>query len=63
MDAFSKIDGLSIRPSISSAMISELKFNSCLSEKIATSTITARLLDKDGIEETLKRKTRLVYGA
>jgi ATP-dependent helicase Lhr and Lhr-like helicase len=63
MDAFSKIDGLSIRPSISSAMVSELKFNSCLSEKIAISTIEARLLDRDGIEATLQRKTRLVYAA
>ena len=44
-------------------MISELKFNSCLSEKIAASTIEARLLDRDGIEGTLKRKTRLVYAA
>jgi hypothetical protein len=43
--------------------ISELKFNSCLSEKIATSTITARLLDLDGIEATLARKTMPVYPA
>jgi hypothetical protein len=59
MDAFSKIDGISIRPSISAAMISDLKFNSCLSENIATSTIATRLLDRDGIEVTLQRKTRL----
>jgi ATP-dependent Lhr-like helicase len=59
MDAFSKIDGLSIRPSISSAMIGALKFNSCLSDKIAASTIGARLLDRDGIEATLARKTKL----
>lgn len=63
MEAFSKIDGLSIRPSISAAMISELKFNSCLPEKIATSTIAERLLDRDGIKETLQRETRLVHAA
>jgi hypothetical protein len=63
MDAFSKIDGSSIHPSISSAMINELKFNSCLSEKIAASTIGARLLDRDGINATLTRKTKIVHAA
>jgi hypothetical protein len=61
MESFSKIDGSSIRPSISAAMISGLKFNSCLSEEIATSTIAWRLLDRDGIKATLSRKTKLVH--
>jgi hypothetical protein len=63
IDAFSKIDGLCIQPSISSALIRELKFTSCLPEKIAASTIGARLLDRDGIKATLARETLVVIGA
>jgi hypothetical protein len=37
------------QPSFSSELIRELKFSTCLSEKIAASTIKARLLDRDGI--------------
>jgi ATP-dependent Lhr-like helicase len=60
IDAFSKLDALHIGPSISSALIGELKFTSCLPEKIAASTIGARLLDRDGIQATLARKTLAV---
>jgi ATP-dependent Lhr-like helicase len=63
IDAFSKLDSLCIRPSISSALIKELKFTSCLPEKIASSTIGARLVDRDGIKTTLARKTVAVIGA
>lgn len=63
IDAFSKLGASCIRPSISSALIKELKFTSCLPEKIAASTIGARLLDRDGIKATLTRKTKLVYAA
>jgi ATP-dependent helicase Lhr and Lhr-like helicase len=63
LDALSKLDGLAIHPSISSALVRELKFTSCLPEKIATSTIGARLLDRDGIQATLARKTLAVIGA
>jgi ATP-dependent Lhr-like helicase len=63
MEAFSKLDALRICPSISSALIGELKFTSCLPEKIAAATIGARLLDRDGIAATLARKTLAVVAA
>jgi ATP-dependent Lhr-like helicase len=63
MDAFSKLDASCIRPSISSALIGELKFTSCLPQKIAAATIGARLLDQNGIIATLARTTKLVYPA
>jgi hypothetical protein len=53
----------SVHPSVSSALISELKFTSCLPEKIAAATIGARLIDRDGIEATLARKTVAVVEA
>jgi ATP-dependent Lhr-like helicase len=63
LDAFSRLDAVSIRPSFSSELIRELKFSACLSERIAASTIEARLLDRDGIQETLKRTPRLLHSA
>ncbi|RWO03905.1 MAG: DEAD/DEAH box helicase [Mesorhizobium sp.] len=61
IDAFSKLDAVSIRPSFSTELIRDLKFNTCLSEKIAASTIEARLLDREGIQATLTRRTRLAH--
>jgi hypothetical protein len=55
IDAFSRLDAVSIRPSFSAELIRNLKFSTCLSEKIAASTIEARLLDRDGIQATLTR--------
>ena len=63
IDAFSKLDASRMRPSISSALIAELKFGSCLPEKIAAATIGARLVDRDGIMATLARKTVAVIEA
>ena len=50
---FFEMDEVSFLPSVSSEMIKELKFNTCLSERMAISTIQARLLDRDGIQQTL----------
>ena len=58
--SLSKIETVWVRPLVSSEMIRELKFGSCLPEKIATSTIEARLLDRDGIQKTLARTPRLL---
>ncbi len=63
IDFLSKLDAVPVRPSFSSEMIRELKFGSCLPEKIATSTIEARLLDRDGIQKTLARTPRLLHSA
>jgi ATP-dependent helicase Lhr and Lhr-like helicase len=63
IDSLSKADAVRVRPSFSSEMISELKFGSCLPEKIATSTIEARLLDRDGMQRTLARTPRLLHSA
>jgi ATP-dependent Lhr-like helicase len=63
IDAFSRLDAISIHPSFSSELIRDLKFNTCLSEKIAASTIEARLLDRIGIQATLNRKARILHGA
>ncbi len=63
VDAFSSLDAVSIRPTVSSELIRALKFSTCLSEKIAASTIEARLLDQDGIQETLTRTPRLLHSA
>lgn len=62
MEAFSSLRSLCIRPSISSALIKELKFASCLPETVATSIVGARLLDRDGIQATLARKAAAVIG-
>lgn len=62
LDAFSSLRSLCIRPSISSELIKELKFSSCLPETIATSIVGARLLDRDGIQATLARKAVAVIG-
>ncbi|MCK1578692.1 DEAD/DEAH box helicase [Bradyrhizobium sp. 168] len=56
-DAFFSLRALCINPSISSALTKELKFTSCLPEKISSSTIRARLVDKKGIKATLARQT------
>jgi ATP-dependent helicase Lhr and Lhr-like helicase len=61
-DAFLRLSAVRIDPSISSALTRELKFTSCLPEKISSSTIRARLLDRDGIKATLARKTVAVIG-
>jgi ATP-dependent Lhr-like helicase len=61
LDAFSRLDAVSVRPSFSAELIRDLKFTTCLSEKIAASTIEARLLDRDGIQATLARTTRLLH--
>lgn len=63
IDAFSKLDPLCISPSISSAVVSALKFTSCLPKEVSASTIGARLVDRDGIKATLARKTVAVIGA
>jgi ATP-dependent Lhr-like helicase len=60
IDAFSSLDAISIRPSLSAQMINDLKFAQCIPKGIAASTIEARLLDKIGIESTLTRRKRLV---
>ncbi len=61
MQAFSGLDGISIRPSLSEQMISDLKFGQCIPKEIATSTIEARLLDKIGIDSALSRRRMLVH--
>jgi ATP-dependent Lhr-like helicase len=61
LDVFSKLDAISIRPSFSRELIRELKFGTCLPERIAVSTIEARLLDQNGIQETLARAIRLLH--
>ncbi|MEH2482274.1 ATP-dependent Lhr-like helicase [Nitrobacteraceae bacterium AZCC 2146] len=61
MEAFSKIDGIAAYPSIASALISALKFSSCLPKEVASATIAARLTDRDGIQATLSRRTKAVY--
>jgi hypothetical protein len=63
IDALSRWDAVSFRPSFSSEMIKELKFNTCLSERIATSTIEAHLLDREGIQETLRRTPQILHSA
>jgi ATP-dependent helicase Lhr and Lhr-like helicase len=63
IDAFSRWDEVSFLPSFSSEMIKELKFNTCLPERIAISTIQARLLDRDGIQETLRRTPQILHFA
>jgi len=60
-DAISKIEEASIRPSFSTELIRELKFATCLPERIASSTIEARLLDRNGIQETLARTIRVLH--
>jgi ATP-dependent Lhr-like helicase len=60
-DAFSRLDAASIRPSFSANLIRELKFAICLPKKLATSTIEARLLDRNGIQTTLARPIRLLH--
>ena len=57
---FSDLDAISIRPSLSSQMINDLKFAQCIPREIAISTIEARILDNYGIESTLARRRRLV---
>jgi ATP-dependent helicase Lhr and Lhr-like helicase len=61
LDGFSKLDATSIRPSFSRELIRELKFATCLPERIAASTIEARLFDQNGIQETLARAIRLLH--
>jgi hypothetical protein len=61
MEAFSGLDGISIRPSLSEQMISDLKFGQCIPKEIATSTIEARLLDNIGIASALSRRRLLVH--
>jgi ATP-dependent helicase Lhr and Lhr-like helicase len=63
IDAFWRWDEVSFRPSVSSEMIKELKFNTCLSERMAISTIQARLLDRDGIQQTLSRTPQMLHFA
>ena len=63
IDAFSRLDAVSICPLFSAEVIRDLKFITCLSERIAASTIEARLLDRNGIQATLSRATRLLYAA
>jgi ATP-dependent Lhr-like helicase len=63
IDAFSRLDAVRIRPLVSTELIRALKFTTCLSEKIAASTIEARLLDRIGIQATLNRKARILHGA
>ena len=58
MEAFSGLDDISIRPSLSGQMTSDLKFAQCIPKEIATSTIEARLLDNIGIDSTLSRRRR-----
>jgi ATP-dependent helicase Lhr and Lhr-like helicase len=57
---YTNLDAISLRPSLSKEMIKGLKFNECLSERIANSTIEARLLDREGIQATLQRKAFLL---
>jgi ATP-dependent Lhr-like helicase len=59
--AFSRLEAASIRPSFSTELVRKLKFVTCLPERIAASTIEARLLDQDGIQETLARAVRLLH--
>jgi ATP-dependent Lhr-like helicase len=61
IDAFSRLDPVSISPSCSAELIRDLKFNTCLSEKIAASTIEARLLDRVGIQVTLTRQIHILH--
>ena len=61
LDAYSRLDSVSVRPSFSTELMRELKFTTCLPERIAASTIEARLLDRNGIQETLTRTTRLLH--
>ncbi|MDW9414207.1 DEAD/DEAH box helicase [Sinorhizobium meliloti] len=58
IDALSRLGQISIRPSFSAELIRDLKFNTCLPEKIAACTIEVRLFDREGIQATLSRITR-----
>jgi hypothetical protein len=60
LDAISSLHSISIQPSLSAQMISDLKFSVCIPEPIAKFEIELRLLDKIGIDATLTRQIKLV---
>ena len=60
IDAFPSIDSVAVQTSLSTQMISDLKFSSCIPTELAYSTLSARLLDRTAIEATLSRKKILI---
>jgi len=56
IDTLSGLNPIAVSQPLSEQMIRDLKFSQCLPAELASSIISSRLLDKNGIEATLARK-------
>ncbi len=60
LDTLSNLSSIAVSQPLSEQMTRELKFSQCLPAELASSIISVRLLDKNGIDATLSRKRILI---
>jgi ATP-dependent Lhr-like helicase len=60
LDTLSNLSSIAVNQPLSEQITRELKFSQCLPAELASSIVSARLLDRNGIEATLSRKKTFI---